>query len=80
MKTLLITTLLAGAADLSTGCATPGHSGGLPSIKFPHERATGENANNVLRTWALENRMMIDDINSALLIDEPTRLTKWHVR
>jgi hypothetical protein len=80
MKTLLIVLLAAGAMAFSTGCATPGYSGGLPTIKFPKQKATGENANRILRTWAYENRQMIDDINWVLMMDEPSRLTKWNVR
>lgn len=80
MKTLLIALMLSGAMVLSTGCATPAYSGGLPTIKFPEEKATGENMNNILRNWAFENRQMIEDINSALLLDPPSRLTKWNVR
>jgi hypothetical protein len=79
-KTFLVALLSAGAIGFAGGCASPGAPGGLPTIKFPPEKATGENANNVLRNWAYENRMMIDDINFVLMIDEPSGLTKWNVR
>lgn len=79
MKTLMIG-LLAGMSFVAAGCATPGYSGGLPSAHFPNEAATGENSNRVVRNWAYENRQMIDDINSLLLLDPASRMTKWNVR
>ena len=74
---LLIATL--GLAALSTGCAGPAYSGGLPTIQFPEEKPTGENANNVLRTWHYESRQIVDDINNALLFTPPSKSTKWNV-
>jgi hypothetical protein len=71
--------LLLGMSLFSTGCATPAYSGGLPTIQFPEEKATGENANNVLRNWHYENRQMIDDINSVLLFQPASGMTKWNV-
>jgi hypothetical protein len=79
MKTLLLLVAMLGLGMLSTGCATPGYSGGLPTIQFPEEKPTGENANNVLRNWHFENRQMIDDINSVLLFEPPTKLSKWNI-
>lgn len=81
MKILTIGLLAAGLLlPMSTGCATPAYSGGLPTIKFPQEKATGENANRVVRNWHLENRQMIDDINSVLLLDPVSKMSKWHMR
>jgi hypothetical protein len=80
MKTLLTTFLAAGTLALATGCATPGYSGGPPSIRLPGEQMTGENANNIARIWYLESKMLADDVNMALLLDSPSRLTKWNVR
>jgi hypothetical protein len=81
MKTLILGIIMIGAAmPLMTGCASTSLSGGWPTIKFPDEKATGENANNNIRNMALDNRQMIDDINSALLMDTPSRLSKWHVK
>ena len=78
---LLFCGLLAGLALTQAGClATPGYSGGLPSIQFPHEKATGENANNIVRSIAYETRQIADDFNSVLLLDPPSRMTKWNVR
>jgi hypothetical protein len=64
---------------LSTGCATPAYSGGLPTIQFPEEKPTGEGFNLTMRNWHYENRQMIDDINSALLFQPASRNTKWNV-
>ncbi|MGE5607825.1 MAG: hypothetical protein ACM359_01095 [Bacillota bacterium] len=80
MKTSLITLLAAGMLSFATGCATPGYSGGLPTVQFPEQKANGENANNVARAWHQDSRALVDDINSALLLDTPSRLTKWNLR
>jgi hypothetical protein len=80
MKTLLIGVILLGAAAFSTGCATPAYSAGLPTIQFPEEKATGENANNIVRNAAYEFRQMTDDFNMVMLMDTPSRLTRWNLR
>jgi hypothetical protein len=79
MKTLLIAMFLTGAVFFSTGCATPGYSGGLPSIRFPEERANGENSNNIIRNMAFESRQLSDDFNSVFLLDPHGNLTKWNL-
>jgi hypothetical protein len=79
MKLALALVALLGLSVLSTGCATPAYSGGLPTIQFPEEKATGEHANNTMRGWAYENRQMIDDIDSVFLFQPPSRSTKWNV-
>jgi hypothetical protein len=80
MKTLIIGLLVAGGMALASGCAAPAYSGGVPSIKFPREQATGENANNVLRAWHHESRQLVDDINMVMLWDRPSQMSRWHVR
>ena len=80
MKNLLVALLALSTVPLFTGCATPTYSGGLPTIKFPEEKASGENMNNILRSWAWDTRMLVDDINTALLIDRPSQLSRWHIR
>ena len=79
MKYLLLAVLLAGI-PLTTGCATPAYSGGLPTIKFPEERATGENANNIVRNWIVESKQITDDLNTVWLLDPVSRLSKWNLR
>ena len=80
MKTLTIGLLAAGPdAPHDHRLHHPAYSGGLPTIKFPKEKATGENANRVVRNWHLENRQMIDDINSVLLFDPVSKMSKWHM-
>ncbi len=79
MKLGLLFVAVAGLSVLSTGCATPAYSGGLPTIQFPDEKPTGENANNTLRAWAFDNRQMIDDINSVFLFQPASRSTRWNV-
>ena len=81
MVKLLLCVLLAGLAATQAGClATPAYSGGLPTIQFPREKATGENANNIVRAMAYETRQIADDFNSVLLLEPPSRMTKWNVR
>lgn len=81
MKQLLIAIMAAATLPLlGTGCATPAYSGGAPTIKFPEEKATGENANAIIRGWYLDSREIADDTNSALMLGTPSRLTKWNVR
>ena len=81
MKTLLIGLFISGITlSLTTGCATPAYSGGLPTIVFPEEKATGENMNRVVRNMAYENRQLWEDINTVLLLDPPNHLTKWNLR
>jgi len=79
MKYVLIAVLL-GMAVLSTGCATPAYSGGLPTIKFPEERMTGEHSNRIVRNWSFEAKQISDDIDSILLLEPVGRLSKWNLR
>ena len=79
MKLALLAIALAGLSVLASGCATPAYSGGLPTIQFPDEKPTGEEANNTLRAWRYENRQMIDDLDSVMLFQPPSRNTKWNV-
>ena len=79
MKHLLLT-LLASASMFAAGCATPAYTAGLPNTRIPEEENTGENMSNIVRIWVLENRMMIDDINAFLLVDQPSQLSRWHIR
>ena len=81
MLKLLFGVLLAGTLATQAGClATPGYSGGLPTIQFPHEKATGENANNIVRAMAIETRQIADDWNSIWMLDTPSRSSKWNIR
>jgi uncharacterized lipoprotein YmbA len=80
MKALLIGLLAAGAVPFMTGCATPGYSGGMPTARIPAQRATGENANRILRNLWIENMQLAEDINSVLLLDPPSRLSIWNLR
>ena len=78
--TKLLLTLLISASMFAAGCATPAYTAGLPTTRLPDEKNTGENMNNIVRIWVLENRMMIDDINAFLLTDQPSQLSRWHIR
>ena len=80
MKTVLLALVAAGMMFLAAGCASPAYSGGTPTIKFPSEKATGENSNTVVRGWYWDSRSLVDDISDALLLDGPSDLTRWNVR
>jgi hypothetical protein len=78
---LLSALLLGGLLLLTTGCySTPAYTGGPPNIKFPEERLTGENTNNIVRNWAFEGKQIGDDLNSIFLLDPVSRLSKWNLR
>jgi len=80
MKIAFLLTAMLGLCVLCSGCATPAYSGGLPTLQFPEEKPTGENANMVLRNWHYENRQMIDDLQTFLLMNPASKNTKWNVR
>jgi hypothetical protein len=79
MKLALLAVALVGLSTLASGCASPAYSGGLPTIQFPEEKATGEHANNTLRNWHYESRQLVDDIDSVMLFQPAARGTKWNV-
>jgi len=79
MKLALLLVAFVGLSTLASGCATPAYSGGLPTIQFPDEKPTGEGFNLTMRNWHYENRQMIDDINSFLLFQPASQLTRWNV-
>ena len=66
MKTLASLLLLVGAFSMTTGC-TPAYT-------------AQERGALILRTWDYEGRQMNDDIDDALLLRPPSRLTVWNVR
>jgi hypothetical protein len=80
MKTLVITALAALVLAMGSGCASTAYSGGLPTIQFPEERATGEHMNRYIRNWAIDSRQLVDDIDAVLMLDYPSRLSKWNLR
>jgi len=80
MKTLLLGLSLAALFGLGTGCATPGHSGGFPTIVFPSTQDRGEHANLYLRGFDFETKQLIEDLDTVLLLDPQSRMTRWNVR
>lgn len=66
MKTALFLVVLFGSTALLGGCATPAYSA--------HERAQ-----LIGRTWGLEWAQAQDDIDHALLLRPPSRMTIWDV-
>ena len=80
MKAFLFGLLVVGAVPFMTGCATPGYSGGLPSAQIPPQRATGENANNIMRNWWIESQQLAEDVNSVFMLDPASRLSQWNLR
>lgn len=50
-----------------TGCSTPGYSG-------------KERAQMIGRNWDMEGKMLVDDIDDALLLRPMTTLSHWNIR
>jgi hypothetical protein len=67
MKVFVLIGLLAGAALINGGCATPAYS------------AKERNA-LIARTWSIDAHQAVDDFDSLLLLRPPSRLSIWHVR
>jgi hypothetical protein len=67
MKNLVAIVVLGGAMLVSSGCATPAYS-------------AGERGRLISRTWGYEWAQAQDDIDSALLLRPPGRMTIWNVR
>jgi hypothetical protein len=80
MKKLMLAAMLAMSLGLLAGCATPGYSGGPPTLGYVPDRGTGEHANRVLRNWNYETQQAVDDLDMVLLMDSASHLTKWNVR
>lgn len=82
MKTLALLLLSAGVLICSAGCmpTSSAYSGGFATVKPIPEPNTGEHANRILRNWGLEQMQAVDDIDSVLLLDPPSRLTGKNVR
>lgn len=76
MKKLSIAALLLAGATFSglTGCARPGEFG------YTSAYTAKERYNLIARNWDNEGKMMMDDIDSALLLRPGTRMTYWNLR
>ncbi len=80
MKTLVMAVLAGFVLAMGSGCASTAYSGGPPTIQFPEERATGEHVNRYIRNWAIDSRQFMDDVDAVLMLDYPSRLSKWNLR
>lgn len=56
------------------GCARPGEFGWTPGY------TTKERGQIIARNWDYEGKMLMDDIDHALLLRPTSRLTAWNVR
>ena len=67
MRIFLLTGLLACCALFNGGC---------------HGMAYSQTERHALiaRTWNIDARQAVDDIDSALLLRPPSRMSIWHVR
>jgi hypothetical protein len=68
MRIFVLIGLLAGVALTSGGC-----------LETTAYSATERNA-KIARTWRIDSREAVDDIDSALLLYPPSRMTIWHLR
>jgi hypothetical protein len=70
----LVAATLAPALTLSVGCARPGEFGYTPAY------TTKERANIIARGWDNDGKMLMDDVDSILLLRPQSRLTPWNIR
>ncbi|GIW76241.1 MAG: hypothetical protein KatS3mg104_1304 [Phycisphaerae bacterium] len=56
------------------GCARPNEIGWTPVY------STEERVQMIARNWDMEGKMIMDDIDSALLLRPMSGLTYWHIR
>ncbi len=81
MKNLLIVAVLASSMLLLTGCLnSPGYSCGFPTIGRVEAKCTGEHWNRIIRNQRYESEQFVDDVDSGLLLDPASHMTKWNVR
>jgi hypothetical protein len=55
------------AVVAATGCSTPGYS-------------AKERGQQIARNWDMEGKMMVDDVDDALLLRPMTGLSRWNIR
>ena len=67
MRILVLIGLLAGSA-LTGGCA--------PTLAYSAQERNAL----IARTWNIDSRQIVDDVDSYLLLRPPSRMTIWHVR
>ena len=67
MRIFVLTGLLACCALFSGGCSGMAYS-------------ASERHALIGRTWSIDSRQLVDDIDSALLLRPPSRMSIWHVR
>lgn len=62
------------AGSMVMGCARPNEIGWTPVY------TTEERVQMIARNWDMEGKMMMDDIDAALLLRPMSGLTYWHIR
>jgi hypothetical protein len=67
MRKLACLLLLAAGMLGVGGCATPAYTG-------------GENASRILRTWDLEAKQAVDDLDFEMMFTPTSPMTKWNLR
>ena len=80
MSKLLLAAVLVAVVGSATGCSSPGYTGGWPTVRFPERKQTGEMNNQYIRQFAYDFEQITDDFNNVMLLDAPSRLSKWNVR
>jgi hypothetical protein len=68
---LAMTGLLIGSA---VGCARPMEIGYSPA------HTTGERIAMTARAWDIEGKQLVEDLDHALLLRPPSRLSPWNLR
>lgn len=58
----------------AVGCARPNEFGYTPAY------TSQERGAQILRNWDIEGKMLVDDVDHALLLRPHSDLTDWHIR
>ena len=69
MKTVILVLMLVLATMVGLGCGTQTLVYSGPE----HDR-------EIQRTVSHDERLLVEDVDTFLLLDRPTRLTRWNVR
>lgn len=65
---------LIAVSSMMGGCARPFEIGWSPA------HTTGERMQMIARNWDMEGKMIVDDVDHALLLQPMSGLTPWHIR
>ena len=74
MRSKLLLGLFVVSSMVAGGCARPNEIGWSPAY------TTEERMQMIARNWDMEGKMLVDDVDNALLLRPMSGLTLWHIR